>query len=364
MKKNHNWKKINFDAHEYVKTEKQNKNYITYNKSNLKNTNNYNNRKYQNYEKQDLDNCNKYSQKYIEINSIKSFYPKNFKKIETQYPNKFNDNEQYQQNSDKDYFNYENFVGNFNNYDINGTPNENEKKCSNDEKGKNEDKDKTFEENKEFDEQNGKKFGIRSIPHPKFKKRKGSCYISGKKLAPFNRKKEEENNSKKDSFNSIQNNFDSAKNSISTLNTSSSSYKEKDVFNGEKKTINLNDNQVSEFIEFEPTNKIIKNKFDNNNNEIEKYHQINPYLENTEVLKVNVKISKDKTVIFKIRRYDDLFFTVKLFCEINSIDEKFLKPLIIKSLSTLNTIYQIFNNQISSEEISLLKDISQYEKNG
>jgi hypothetical protein len=363
MKKSNNWKKINYDAYDYTKNETQNKYSLNYNKSNLKKSNNFNNRNYQNYEKQDLDDYKKYSSDYFEINSIKSFYPKNFKKLETQYPNKFNNNEKYQQNSDKDYFNYENFVDNFNNYEKNGAVHENEKKCSNNEKEKNDDEDKTFEDHKEFDGQKTKKFGIKSIPHPKFKKRKGSCYISGKKLAQINRKKEEDNNSKKDSFNSIQNNFDSAKNSISTLNTSSSSYKEKDVFNSDKKNIILNDNQISEFNEFDPTNKIIKNKFDNNN-ESEKYQQINPYLENTEVLKVNVKISKDKTVIFKIRRYDDLFFTVKLFCEINSIDEKFLKPLIIKSLSTLNTIYQIFNNEISSEEISLLKNISQYEKNG
>lgn len=362
MEKSNNWNKLNYDSHDYTKNETKNKYSIISNKSNLKQINNFNNRNYKNYEKQDLDDYHKYSPKYIEINSIKSFYPKNFKKLESQYPNKFNNNEKYQQNMDEDYFNYENFVY-FNNYKKNEALKEYEKKGLNDEKEKNDDEDKTFESHKEFDGQKTKKFGIKSIPHPKFKKRKGSCYISGKKLAQINRKKEEDSNSKKDSFNSLQNNFDSAKNSVSTLNTSSSSYKEKDVFNGEKKSTNLNDNQTSEFNEFEPTNKIIKNKFDNST-EIEKYQQINPYLENTEVLKVNVKISKDKTVIFKIRRYDDLFFTVKLFCEINSIDEKFLKPLIIKSLSTLNTIYQIFNNQISSEEISLLKQISEYEKNG
>ena len=307
-----------------------------------------------------MDDYNQYSPKLIEINSIKSFYPKNFKKLERQYPNKYN--EQYLQNTNKDFFNCENFIDNLYNCEKNGA-NENEKKCSYDEKDKINEEKKTFEAYKEFDGQKIKQFGIKSIPHPKFKKRKGSCYNSGKKLAPFNRKKEDDNNSKKNSINSIQTNFDSAKNSISTLNTSSSSYKEKDVFNMEKKNVNINDNQVSEFNEFETTNKIIKNKFDNNN-EIEKYQQINPYLENTEVLKVNVKISKDKTVIFKIRRYDDLFFTVKLFCEINSIEEKFLKPLIIKSLSTLNTIYQIFNNHITSEEITLLKNIYQYPKNG
>ena len=134
------------------------------------------------------------------------------------------------------------------------------------------------------------------------------------------------------------------------MNTSSSSYKEKDVLNDEKKSVNLN----SEFNENDYNYKTLKNKFDENN-EMEQYQQINPYLENTEILKVNVKLSKDKTVTFKIRRFDDLFFTIKLFCEINSIDEKFIKPLIMKSLSTLNTIYQFYNSQMSSEDISLLK---------
>ena len=71
----------------------------------------------------------------------------------------------------------------------------------------------------------------------------------------------------------------------------------------------------------------------------------------------------NRTVVFKLRRFDDLFLTIKLFCEINSIDEKLIKPLIIKSLCTINTIYQIYNSSISSENISILKRIKNINDN-
>ena len=83
----------------------------------------------------------------------------------------------------------------------------------------------------------------------------------------------------------------------------------------------------------------------------------NPAFENTVILNVNVKISKDRTAIFKLKRFDDLFLTIKLFCEINSVDEKLIKPLIIKSLSTLNTIYQIMNSKLDEHQINTLKEI-------
>ena len=83
----------------------------------------------------------------------------------------------------------------------------------------------------------------------------------------------------------------------------------------------------------------------------------NPQFENTEILKVNIKISKDKFATFKLKRYDDVFETIKLFCEINSVDEKLLKPLIIKSLCTLNTIYQIIDCNLDKEQINILKQI-------
>ena len=55
-----------------------------------------------------------------------------------------------------------------------------------------------------------------------------------------------------------------------------------------------------------------------------------------------------------------MFETIKLFCEINSVDEKLIKPLIIKSLSTLNTIYQIMNCKLDKEQIDLIQKIKKY----
>ena len=159
----------------------------------------------------------------------------------------------------------------------------------------------------------------------------------------------------------MQNNFDSAKHSISTLNTSSSSYKDKDVLNEEKKNINSNEIKTNEFNLNECNNdtNVMKNKFDEiaNQNQNNKCQEINPIFENTEILKVNVKLSNNQIVIFKLRRFDDLFLTIKLFCEINSIEEKFIKPIIIKSLCTINTIYQIYNSQVSSENLDILREI-------
>jgi hypothetical protein len=83
----------------------------------------------------------------------------------------------------------------------------------------------------------------------------------------------------------------------------------------------------------------------------------NPQFENTEILRVNVKISKDKNAIFKLKRFDDVFETIKLFCEINLVDEKLIKPLIIKSLSTLNTIYQIMNCKLDNQQIKIFSNI-------
>ena len=104
------------------------------------------------------------------------------------------------------------------------------------------------------------------------------------------------------------------------------------------------------------------NKYNSINQDINQFW-INPIAENTEILRVNVKISKNKSAIFKLRRFDDLFLTVKLFCEINSIDEKLMKPIIIKSLCALNNIYQVFNTQIDENNLKRLRVIKNFISN-
>ena len=143
-------------------------------------------------------------------------------------------------------------------------------------------------------------------------------------------------------FSSYSKNSDCSKCSKSTLNTSISSIKEKEKEISEDDRQNLKEKECE-------NKKEIKN-------ETEKY-QGNPAFENTVILNVQVKLSKDRTEVFKLKRYDDLFLTIKLFCEINSVDEELIKPLIIKSLSTINTIYQIMNTKLDDEQINILKNI-------
>ena len=105
--------------------------------------------------------------------------------------------------------------------------------------------------------------------------------------------------------------------------------------------------------------KIGKNINENKVSYKKKEYMGNPALENIKNLRDNVKLEEGKNAVFKLKRYDDVFETIKLFCEINSIEEKLIKPLIIKSLSTLNTIYQIMNSKVDNEQIEIMKKIKE-----
>ena len=111
--------------------------------------------------------------------------------------------------------------------------------------------------------------------------------------------------------------------------------------------------------EINSENKIINktiNENKNNNMMKKEEYEGNPIFENIEILRVNVKISKNKFAVFKLKRYDDIFETIKLFCEINLVDEKLIKPLIMKSLKTLNTIYQVMNCKLDEQQIKILQN--------
>ena len=79
--------------------------------------------------------------------------------------------------------------------------------------------------------------------------------------------------------------------------------------------------------------------------------------ENTDILEINVKVSEGHTLTFKIRRFDDMFKTVKIFCEINKLDIKLIRPFIIYIIKALNSIYGIYNLPLKNDEILFLKDI-------
>ena len=101
------------------------------------------------------------------------------------------------------------------------------------------------------------------------------------------------------------------------------------------------------------------NKFNSINSELVT-QSINPLIENTEILNIKVKIEKEKYLLFKLRRFDDLFLTVKLFCEINNIEEKLMKPIITMILCGLNSIYQIYNSTLEMDNIKILQLVKSY----
>ena len=85
--------------------------------------------------------------------------------------------------------------------------------------------------------------------------------------------------------------------------------------------------------------------------------------ENTDILSINVKVSENESLVFKIRRYDDMFKTVKIFCEINHLDIKFIRPFILYIIKALNGIYGLYNLTLNDEEIEFLKEFREKEKN-
>ena len=114
---------------------------------------------------------------------------------------------------------------------------------------------------------------------------------------------------------------------------------------------NINKNPFHNMMpQFELNQCILKTQI-NNNSLFEKDK------ENTDILEINVKVAPDKTLIFKIRRYDDMFKTVKIFCEINKLDIKLIRPLIIYIIKALNSIYGIYNLQLKNDEIEFLKEL-------
>ena len=114
---------------------------------------------------------------------------------------------------------------------------------------------------------------------------------------------------------------------------------------------NLNKNPFHNMMPQLELNQCILKTQINNNNLFEKDK------ENTDILEINVKVSEGHTLTFKIRRFDDMFKTVKIFCEINKLDIKLIRSFIIYIIKALNSIYGIYNLPLKNEEILFLKDI-------
>ena len=98
-------------------------------------------------------------------------------------------------------------------------------------------------------------------------------------------------------------------------------------------------------------------KTENDNKKNEKIDIKEKKDENIVILAINLKIAKDKTIFFELRKYDDMFSTIKQFCEENNLNEKIQKFLPLIIIKALNSIYGIMNLKLTSEEIVYMNEL-------
>ena len=79
--------------------------------------------------------------------------------------------------------------------------------------------------------------------------------------------------------------------------------------------------------------------------------------ENTIILEISVKITKDKIINFKLRKYDDMFKVIHEVCKENKIDEDYTNFFAYTIIKALNSIYGIFNLKLKEKEIEFLLDL-------
>lgn len=92
----------------------------------------------------------------------------------------------------------------------------------------------------------------------------------------------------------------------------------------------------------------------NENNIIDDNYINETKKENTCILEINLKFDKDKNYSFKLKRFDDLFETVQIFCQINELNSKLYLPIVINIIKALNSIYGIYNVKLTQKEINEL----------
>lgn len=170
-------------------------------------------------------------------------------------------------------------------------------------------------------------------------------------------------NSRKNSFSENNNeNNEINKESITPINTKNNN---KEIIHEQKNNINQKINISKDVIKnafFVPKSYKEKKdtiKTENDNNKNEKIDKKEKKDENIVILAINLKIAKDKTIFFELRKYDDMFLIIKKFCEENNLNEKIQKSLPSMIIKALNSIYGIMNLKLTSEEIVYINELKE-----
>ena len=152
---------------------------------------------------------------------------------------------------------------------------------------------------------------------------------------------------KNDSF-SQSSKSNSRKQSCSKNNIKISQSKKEDIPN-----INLSENEIKSAF-FKPKNlneKIIKAKEKRDINKKEEN-------ENFIILEIIVNIN-GKNILFKLRKFDDMFEVCKKACKDNKINEGYTNFFVYNIIKALNSIYGIYNLCLKDEEIKFLQNLKE-----
>ena len=160
-------------------------------------------------------------------------------------------------------------------------------------------------------------------------------------------------NSRKQSFNELNNEY---------YNDNSENNKDLTLDDNTKKNnipkINLSDDVLKTAF-YKPKN-YKENKENKENTNIKNENKKPENTDNNDnitILEINVKISKDKYVYFKLRKYDDMFEVVKETCKKNELSEEYINFFIRTIIKALNSIYGIYNLSLKNDEKKIITDL-------
>ena len=155
--------------------------------------------------------------------------------------------------------------------------------------------------------------------------------------------------STKDGSFSQNSNQNSRRQSICEINDSSTLIKENNTLEQSKidniPKINLSENELKTAY-FKPKN------YEQNSCKKESLNIKKD--ENITILEINVKISKDKIILFKLKKYDDMFKVIHEICQENELSEEYINFFAYTIIKALNSIYGIYNLKLKEEEIKYL----------
>ena len=81
--------------------------------------------------------------------------------------------------------------------------------------------------------------------------------------------------------------------------------------------------------------------------------------QNTDVLKIEIKISKSKVLYLKFGKSDNVYEVVNKFCKENNLDYISRFIIISNVLKGLNSIYSIYNLNLREDEIQFIKELKE-----